>query len=406
MNILTLINAHALAHVSRALEIAKVLRLHGHEIVFAGDGQYLDIATLDGFKKIDLPFVPVEQIRKAIRTQRLQDLFKLTQLSGYIEAELELYKTLNPDLLLIDNRLTAATSGEIAGIRQANIINVHISSYRGIPFYSLRNMLKSMPEWFLNGADKLEIKAEALLYDKMVVADMNKLRRHFNLPKKYGFSAEEGELILFPDIPQFSPVSRLSENTHFIGPLTWHNQLPAPSCLEKLDPSKKTIYFTIGSEGFDELLDEMDMFAGFDVQVIFAMGKKIKGSDISLPNNVFLEEFVNTDILFPHCDLVVCHGGNGTIYQALSFGLPIVGIATHEEQLFGLNRVNQLELGRGFSSKQIKSKGLSFFVKIILDVLNDSRYRENAQAVQDILRGYSSAETGAALIEKFLSKPI
>jgi UDP:flavonoid glycosyltransferase YjiC (YdhE family) len=57
------------------------------------------------------------------------------------------------------------------------------------------------------------------------------------------------------------------------------------------------------------------------------------------------------------CDLVACHGGNGTIYQSLSDGLHIVGLATHEEQHYGLKRVNQLELGIGFKADLLERKG-------------------------------------------------
>ena len=41
MKILAIANAHALAHVTRLLEIAKVLRARGHEVAFAGHGKYL-----------------------------------------------------------------------------------------------------------------------------------------------------------------------------------------------------------------------------------------------------------------------------------------------------------------------------------------------------------------------------
>ena len=69
MKVAALANAHALAHVSRLLEISKVLRSHGHEITFAGRGKYLQIASQDGFTTRELPYISAEQIVRAVRTQ-------------------------------------------------------------------------------------------------------------------------------------------------------------------------------------------------------------------------------------------------------------------------------------------------------------------------------------------------
>lgn len=41
--------ANALAHVSRLQEIAKLLRSHGHEVVFAGIVKKLQVASRNGF---------------------------------------------------------------------------------------------------------------------------------------------------------------------------------------------------------------------------------------------------------------------------------------------------------------------------------------------------------------------
>ncbi len=44
-------------------------------------------------------------------------------------------------------------------------------------------------------------------------------------------------------------------------------------------------------------------------------------------------------------DLVVCHGGNGTIYQALSHGRPVIGIPTIPDQAYNMRMVERLKLG-------------------------------------------------------------
>ena len=59
-----------------------------------------------------------------------------------IAAELALYAEFRPDWVLIDNRPTARTSAEKAGIRSAAVLNVHMSNYRAIPFFSYVQIAK------------------------------------------------------------------------------------------------------------------------------------------------------------------------------------------------------------------------------------------------------------------------
>ncbi|MBK9470592.1 MAG: hypothetical protein IPO20_22585 [Gammaproteobacteria bacterium] len=105
-------NAHALAHVSRLLEVARELRARGHEVLFAGLGKYLGVAEADGFAVRELPYISVEQVVRAVRSQRLWELYPRRQLDEYVAAELALFREYRPDLVLIDNRPTARTSAE------------------------------------------------------------------------------------------------------------------------------------------------------------------------------------------------------------------------------------------------------------------------------------------------------
>ncbi len=416
MKILVLMNAHALAHVSRPLEIARILRKRGYEFIFAGFGKYLKVAEQAGFETRELSYISAEQLVKAVRAQRLDQLYKADQLKEFIERELELYKEIKPDLLITDCRMTASTSAELAKIKTVAILNIHMSMYRKIPFYSLRNFLRLnetnfKENWMVNITDRIENKIEFYFYDKLVMGNINKLRVSYGLEKKYSYMMEEGDLTLFPDIPEFIPVSRMPDNAYYVGPLTWHNDLPAPACLRenKIDPSKKCIYLTIGSDGLEELIEEISVLVNKSIQVIIAKGGAKQDTNMPLPSGVFVEEFVNTDKLYGTepgsnriIDLIVCHGGNGTIYQALNAGIPIVGIATHEEQNYGLKRVNRLELGIGLTAKTFKQKGVKVLLDAIEEVINNPKYKRNAERFQQlILKNGNSAEKAADIVENY-----
>ena len=231
--------------------------------------------------------------------------------------------------------------------------------------------------------------------------DLNRLRRELGLKRLYSYEHEEGDLSFLADVPEFNPVRRLRPHARFIGPLTWHNNLPPPACLDKLEQDRKTVYFSLGSEGLEELVEHFGVLTGKGLQIVVATGKTEHVLGQQPTPNVFFEEYVNTDRLLPGCDVICCHGGNGTLYQALAFGLPIVAVATHAEQYYGARRIQQLGLGRALTLKRVKREGINILLETVLDVLEGPGYRSRAQAFSQNLRGWDGAELAATEIEHY-----
>ena len=403
MKIAAIANANALAHISRLLELAKVLRSRGHEILFAGFGEYLKIAEQHGFPTRELPYISRQQLVNAIRSQKnLGDLYQYAQLKEFVEAELALYEEFNPDLVMIDNRPTARISAEKAGLKTVAVLNVHMSPYRKIPFYSLCYRLNpAWAKWLAAPVDRVENAIESFFYDRVVVRDLNRLRRDLGLKRLYSYAHEEGDLAFLADVPEFNPVRNLSPHVRFVGPLTWHNDLPPPACLAQLEEGRKTVYFSLGSDSLEELAEHFGVLTERGLQIVVACGKTERVIGQNTIPHVFFEEYVNTDSLLPECDIVCCHGGNGTLYQALAFGLPIVAVATHAEQYYGARRIQQLGLGRVLTLKNVNQEGVGLLLKTVLHVLEEPGYRAKAQVFSQKLQGWNGAEQAATAIENF-----
>ncbi|MCB1906737.1 MAG: hypothetical protein KDH15_05155 [Rhodocyclaceae bacterium] len=396
MRILAIPNAHALAHVSRLLEIARELRELGHSVEFAGHGKYLEAASWDGFAIHELPYISVERVVHAVRTQKLWELYREDELARFIDAERALYAKTRAELVLIDNRPTARTSAELAGIPTVAVLNVHMSRYRRIPFFSYAQLFGSERMPGVQLLDRAEKWLEGRLYDRLVMGDLNRLRKRHGLPRLDAYEHEEGDVSLLADIPEFNPVDDLPANVHFVGPLTWHNQLPAPRCLDRLDPDRPTAYFTLGSEGLEDLLPDLGTLASEGIQIVVATGAA--ETSLEAPPGVYFERFVNANALLPHCDLVCCHGGNGTLYQALGFGLPLVVVATHAEQHFGGKRIRQLGLGKAITLRHLRRKGIRELIGMIRDVLGDASYRNAAQSFAEKLHGWDAPRRARDII--------
>ena len=403
MKLLALPNAHALAHVSRLLEIAKVLRARGHEIIFAGHGRYLQVAGWDGFETRELPYMSVEQVVRAVRSGRLWEVYREDQLKQFIAAELALYEELRPDLVLLDNRPSARTSAEQAGLKTVAVVNVHLTSYRRIPFFSLGNVLgSSFPGVAL--ADRLENTSENFFYDWLVMGGLNRIRKRRGLARLYGYAHEEGDNSLLADLPEFSPVCALPPHARYVGPLTWHNTLPAPACLEQLEVGKPTVYLALGSESLEDLIPQLGVLAAEGIQVVVATGATPLDTIPVTNKGVFLERYINTDALLPYCSLVCCHGGNGTLYQALAYGLPTVVVATHQEQYYGGKRIQQLGLGQTLTLKAVKNRGFGLVAAALRHVLDEPAYRAQAQAFSAHFAGWNSAERAADTVESCVAR--
>jgi len=405
MKIAAIANANALAHISRLLEIAKVLRSDGNEIVFAGYGEYLQVAEQHGFATRELPYISRQQLVESVRSQKnLRNLYQYEQLKEFVEAELALYKELNPDLVMLDNRPTARISAEKAGLKTVAVLNVQMSNYRKIPFYSLCARLQpDWAQWLAAPIDRVENMIECFFYDRIVMADVNRLRRDLGLPRLYSYQHEEGDLSFLADIPEFNPVRRLPSHARYIGPLTWHNDLPPPACLAKLDKDRKTVYFSLGSDSLEELAEHFGMLTEKGMQVVVACGKTERDIGQSSIPHVYFEEFVNTDKLLPLCDIVCCHGGNGTLYQAIAFGIPIVCVTTHAEQYYGARRIQQLGLGAVLTLEKVNQLGFSILLQRVLQVLEDPAYRNRGEGFARNLQGWKGAEMAAKDIETFVN---
>jgi UDP:flavonoid glycosyltransferase YjiC (YdhE family) len=402
MKILALSNSHALAHVSRQLEIAKALRRRGHDVTLGGHGKYLKVAEMDGFPVRELPYVSIERVIRTIRSQRLWELYPEHELAGFIDAELALYDKIKPDLVMLDNRITGRTSAEKAGIKTVAALNVHMSNYRRNPFFSPANLPGMAHVPGLSIIDGLENAIEIWVYDRLVMRGLNNIRRKFGLKALYAYAHEEGDISLLTDIPQFNPVTSLPAHAKFIGPLTWHNSFPEPTCLKQLHPDKPTVYLSLGSDSLEELVGHLGALASEGIQIVVATGGAHMAEAATVPEGVFLENYVNTDTLLPHCDLVCCHGGNGTLYQALSYGLPAVVVATHQEQAYGGKRIQRLGLGCTMTLEDVKRHGMGSLVEMVRKVLTTPGYRTSAQAFSAHFKGWNSAELAADEIEKFM----
>ncbi|MCK4815748.1 hypothetical protein KA005_08260, partial [bacterium] len=331
------------------------------------------------------------------------------ELDYLINEEIKLYKALKPDLVVSDCRVTASTSAEICQIMHCGIVNAYMTKYRSIPFFSPRNMVprKIMTNKiiaYLTAALECPIcKIEYSVFG-LVMREVRKVRARYGLKEISSYEFFEGkDFTLLPDIPEYAPTRNLSSNFYYIGPLTWSNNLPAPEYFNLLKKNKKVVYVTIGSSGFADIFNRIMTLKDIDIQIVASTGgEKLPRIFNKTHPDIFIEPFVNGDLVMKKSDLVICHGGNGTVYQALKNGVPIIGMATHQEQDYNLKRIESLGLGKRLRHAQIK-KDISPLLSAVHEVLSEPKYNENASIYEQILSKYNGAKSGARIIENYMN---
>jgi MGT family glycosyltransferase len=102
------------------------------------------------------------------------------------------------------------------------------------------------------------------------------------------------------------------------------------------DNDRPNVYCTLGTftnsnaEVFRTLIDA---FSSLEIDVLMTTGGRITSDELGLlPTNVTVEAYVPQAQVVARADLVVCHGGSGTMLASLGAGVPIVAIPQGADQ--------------------------------------------------------------------------
>jgi MGT family glycosyltransferase len=119
------------------------------------------------------------------------------------------------------------------------------------------------------------------------------------------------------------------------------------------------------------------------------------------PPNVRIERFIPHTALLPHCDLVVTHGGYGTLMATLRQGLPVVVLPIMGDQPRNAQRCADLGAGRVVGPEDRIPEAIRAAVRA---VLTDPAYRQNAGRLRDELAALPGPEYAVSLLERLAAE--
>jgi MGT family glycosyltransferase len=173
-----------------------------------------------------------------------------------------------------------------------------------------------------------------------------------------------------------------------------------PGWVETLE-ARPTIYATLGTvnnrtPGLATAI--LAVLRDEPINLILTIGPNADPAEFGeQPPHVRVEEYVPQSVLMPSCDLVVCHGGFGTMLTALDAGLPLVIIPIAADQPDNARRCADLGVAEVISPEQRTAQVIQTAVR---EVLREPRYRRNAEQLRAEMRAAPDLADAVELLEQ------
>lgn len=315
-------------HLNPLLPIARAAREAGHEVAFAGSGQMMPAVAAAGFAGFATSpppstppaRTPLQTPDAAHEARVVRDHFAGRSARERATALLRLSQEWPPDVIIHDEMdFGAAVAAERLQVPHAPVVVIAAGS-------------------FVRSAG--------------VAAPLNALRADYGLPPDPDLAMLGRHLVLAPVPPGYrDPHDPLPATAHHLHPFP-PEQAPVttpPAWLAHLAPRPR-VYLTLGTvfhlETGDLMARLIDALRDLPVNLIATVGQEIDPAEFGpQPAHVRIERYVDQAHLLPRCDLVISHGGSGTVIGALAHGLPQVIIPLGADQLLNADRCRELGLG-------------------------------------------------------------
>jgi UDP:flavonoid glycosyltransferase YjiC (YdhE family) len=421
-------------HISRCLALAQEAKHRGHKCALViNNGKYEERVRAE-FEVFALkPYSQRPRLAKQITDRFLRcrpsvsPLFtEITSLDYQVVRDglgteqvvrkglaqyLRIVKAFEPDVLIGDTNLLVWILS-----KRASVPVVQIVRYASHPKTANLIWWKAEPEGIIPP------NSAALFNPLLIRMGVEPIRRAEDLL--------QGDLLIVPSVPEIEPIPEDDTTVH-IGDLTIpRTNSEVPSWLRGMDGRQPLVYVTIGggarsvgSKSFFSTIAEA--FADEPIQVVVSTGNTFDSPDVANSSrNIRFFKWVPGRLLISKADLVIFHGGYGTMMESIACGKPSITTPFHSEQEGNGRRLEQLGCGRVVklsreTYQRIEAKWgygtYTFLVQNRYDLtakelkrevgktLHNNRYLNNAQNLHSRVREYRGAERAMELMEKYWS---
>jgi UDP:flavonoid glycosyltransferase YjiC (YdhE family) len=370
-------------HFHPLVPIARAGMQAGHEVAFATPASFVPTVERSGFRAFpagmaELPaerFPALRGLRGRAATEFVWLRVRPAQASAMVTDLLGLIDTWRPGLLV---RERAEYGGCIAAER------------RGLPYAVV------------------EINAAQMGQDQraLLSAGLAPVLAECGLPPDPALQIQERQLVLSPfppsyrgSAPEGAAAPRLAIRPT---PFDQSGDEGLPAWIGSL-PAQATVYLTLGTSALSNTRPSVmrafiDGVANEPLNLIVTVGRNNAPADLGpAPSNVWIERYIPQTLLFPHCALVICHAGSGTVMAALVHGLPLVLVPIAADQPQNARRCDALGLATVLDVDRLDPTITRAAVR---HVLAEPRYRQHAETVRAEIEALPGPEQAVIYLER------
>jgi hypothetical protein len=362
---------NSLSHVAKCLALSESLERRGHTARLAvkrKNSAFLRELGVEHFVLPDVqeadnsPFPTIAWFRDTERT------------AACIRAEMDLIEAFRPDRVMGTFRFTLRAS----------------AAKTGVPYDSLicGCMLPEHDEalGFSNGEPGA--RDQAIILDSFFRYAGAALSKAYALFGVAGVEdsrqALKGDRTFLWDFPEFMRLHSQS-GRDYVGPIFW-NRWP----YDALDPNlvlhahRRLAILAFGTctQNGDVVPRLSRILAGMGFQVVVACGgQAVDGKNGYDPSSILLR-YAPMNLLLPKASLLVTHGGQMTIFEALGFGVPVAVMPFQAEQAHNGVCLERIHCGRRLIPSQVFQGDPATYVSAF-DRMSDKDLMERLSALVD-----------------------
>jgi UDP:flavonoid glycosyltransferase YjiC (YdhE family) len=398
--------ALTLAQVVRLLVLAQGVDKERYEVCFAcRDFPGLLFSEIDFGLHALYTIDPESGLSRVEKGERIYDVPTLVR---YVEAELELFARVRPDVVIGDFRLSLSVSAVLSKLPLLTLINAYWSPYAvretfPVPDHPIVNLVG--PERAARYIDRALPRAF-----EHFAAPLEQVRKKFGLAPLGGLLEQlcYGDYTLYPDVPELVPTRAAPENHVYLGNVPWSPNVGLPDWWQGLDPALPIVYTTLGSSGASHVLRTLfDALGSLQVNVLFARagrtGDAFRALDSALAGKerVFVADFLPGAAVASRAAFVISNGGASTSYQALAEGVPVLGIPYNLDQYLAMTAIESVSAGLLLRAGSLSSSSLR---EACVRLLNSSELKRGSLAVRQSFARYDCHQRFQEVLSRVCSR--
>jgi UDP:flavonoid glycosyltransferase YjiC (YdhE family) len=241
------------------------------------------------------------------------------------------------------------------------------------------------------------IAAGGFLRPDVVGEPLAELRAEWGLDPEEALSMLHRYLTIVPVPPSYrDPRDPLPPTAHHVRPAVLDSLRSEDRSVDAGGPrARPNVYVTLGTIFHQEAGDLFHrVIAGvsaLEVDVVVTVGCEIDPAELGdQPSNVRVEQFLPAADVLAHSDIVVSHGGSGTVIGALAFGLPQVLLP------MGADRCEALGVAVALDAISSTADAIG---RATAAVLADPSWRAKAELIRDEITMLPDALHAGSLLE-------